>query len=118
MIRAVLFDLDGTLIHSAPGIIGCFEEVLEAAGRAPVERVDQRVIGPPLLATLKRLTGLGDGPQLDAIAAAFRARYDSSGVLLADPYPELVDVLQSIAKSGTKAFVVTNKRIAPTRLIA
>lgn len=118
MIAHVLFDLDGTLIHSAPGILGSFTRVIAAAGRTPVDAVDTRVIGPPLLVTMKRLTGLHDGPELDALLAAFRAEYDSVGVLQADPYPALDDVLAALHTAGRKSYIVTNKRHAPAQLIA
>ena len=117
MIRSVLLDLDGTLVHSAPGILASFRKVLGEAGITPVETVDERVIGPPLMTTLRRLSGLGDGPQLQAIAATFRDTYDTHGVLNTQGYPGLIETLQALGKSRD-SYVVTNKRIVPSRLIA
>ena len=85
MITTVLFDLDGTLIHSAPGILAAFRKVLADAGIEPVDAVDERVIGPPLMKTLARLSGLEPGERLDAVATAFKATYDTVGVYHADP---------------------------------
>lgn len=118
MIDHVLFDLDGTLIHSAPGILGSFTRVITAAGRTPVDAIDTRVIGPPLLATMKRLTGLHDGPELDGLLAAFRTEYDSAGVLQAEPYPALDEVLDALRAANRKSYIVTNKRHLPAQLIA
>lgn len=117
MIEHVLFDFDGTLVDSAPGIINGFKKVFAAEGIAPLEPVDSRVIGPALLATLRRLTGLGAGAELDRLAAAFRATYDADGVLDAHPYPALVETLDALGAERRRSYIVTNKRAAPTRLI-
>lgn len=118
MITDVLFDLDGTLVHSAPGILGTFSTVLADAGITPIDTVDERVIGPPLVPTLQRLSGLPAGPDLDSIAAAFRVLYDSKGAMEADPYPGMDEVLRAIQATGRRSFIVTNKRKIPARAIA
>lgn len=118
MIRAVMFDLDGTLVHSAPGILASFRKTFEVEGVKAVETLDESVIGPPLMATLARLTGIADQARLDALAQTFKAMYDTEGVRLAEPYPGMLDVLKQIRAGGGQSFIVTNKRIGPAGLIA
>lgn len=118
MITTVLFDFDGTLVHTAPGILNGFRRVLADAGITPAEPVDERVIGPPLLATLTRLSGLEQRDELDRLAAAFKAWYDTEGVLQAEPYPGLDEMFIALREAERRAFVVTNKRIAAARAIA
>lgn len=118
MIGAVMFDLDGTLVHSSPGIIASFRKTFEAEGVAAIAPIDESVIGPPLLATLTRLTGIAEGDRLNDIAKTFKATYDVEGVLRADPYPGMDDVLTQLAEMQCQSFIVTNKRIIPARLIA
>lgn len=118
MITTVMFDLDGTLVHSAPGVLNSFSKTFEAEGVVAVVPVDERVIGPPLLATLGRLTGIGDPDRLAAIAKTFKAIYDTEGVLIADPYPGMEDVLRTLTAARRRSFIVTNKRLAPARMIA
>ena len=44
----ILFDLDGTLIDSSPGILASFARVLAAHGLTPVVPLEPLLIGPPL----------------------------------------------------------------------
>ena len=50
MIKVCVFDLDGTLTHSHPGIYGCFRYALEKMG-LPEPKLEQlrRCIGPSLM---------------------------------------------------------------------
>lgn len=118
MIRAVMFDLDGTLVHSAPGVLASFRETFATEGVAAITAIDEKVIGPPLMTTLTRLTGIVDSARLDQLARTFKATYDTDGVLLADPYPGMIDVFRQIVDGGGQAFVVTNKRLGSARIIA
>lgn len=117
MSRAVLLDLDGTLVDSAPAVIATFRWVLDAQGFAPRVPLDHSLIGPPLGETLARITGLEPGDELDALARAFRERYDAIAAAETPAYPGLRDVLDVLRGMGFDLFVVTNKRIVPTRRI-
>ena len=118
MITAVLFDLDGTLVHSSPGVLASFRKTFDAEGIVPVATVDESVIGPPLLATLTRLTGIHDADRLQQLARTFKATYDTEGVLHADPYAGMTDVLKRLSDARCRSFIVTNKRLVPARMIA
>lgn len=118
MINAVMFDLDGTLVHSSPGVLASFRKTFDAEGVVAIAPIDEAVIGPPLLATLTRLTGIVDGDRLNELARTFKATYDVEGVLRADPYPGMDDVLRHLADINCQSFIVTNKRLAPARMIA
>ena len=56
----ILFDLDGTLIDSAPAILASFRNAFAEAGITPVVAIDESIIGPPLLETLQILSGSHD----------------------------------------------------------
>jgi phosphoglycolate phosphatase len=118
VITTVLFDLDGTLIHSSPGVLETFRETFAREGVTPVQAVDERVIGPPLLTTIERLTGITDAARVEELARTFRGIYDAVGALVAEPYPGLLEVLDALVGSGRRAYIVTNKRISPARRIA
>ena len=58
MVRSVLFDMDGTLIDSEPGILACLEHTRRALGEKPLPReVALRFIGPPLGDSFIRFCG-------------------------------------------------------------
>ena len=61
MIEAVLFDLDGTLTDSAPGITACIRHALEGMGEGHRIRDDLRwCVGPPLYESFLRLLETDD----------------------------------------------------------
>ena len=66
----ILFDLDGTLIDSAPAILASFRDAFARSGIAPVRAVDESIIGPPLTETLQLLAGTTD-PTGCAINSSF-----------------------------------------------
>jgi phosphoglycolate phosphatase len=114
---AVLFDLDGTLVDSRPGI--------EASLRVTFARHAPGVEPPPLDELLGRpLAGLLKGtlPGLDhtalpAVVATFTEHYDTQGWRLSRPYPGVRDCLRALADAGVRQVVVTNKRRRPTLAI-
>ena len=56
---AVLFDLDGTLTESHPGILHCVRLSLEEMGfTPPAEEIMRRFIGPPLWYSYTNFCGL------------------------------------------------------------
>lgn len=113
----VIFDFDGTLVDSAPAILGCFREVLVARGIAPKVAIDSTLIGPPLVETLARMTGLGDPAALLAMAAEFKNDYDRKGVFETATYPGIEAALEQLLEAGCHLHIATNKRARPTLLI-
>lgn len=111
----IIFDLDGTLIDSAPEIVAAMEHAfrLVVPGR-PFLR-EAFPIGPPLLESIGHLTS--DEDERDAIAAAFRERYDASDFEQTVAFPGVDDMLATLASTGRTVAIATNKRWAPTRII-
>lgn len=113
----VLFDLDGTLIDSAPAILASYREAFAAAGREPVIAIDDGIVGPPLLETLRLLAGTDDVSVIDGLATAFKASYDSTGYRQTAAYAGVDAMLRRLAEVGCVLSIATNKRLLPTRLI-
>lgn len=116
-IQYVLFDLDGTLIDSAPAILASYRDAFAAAGRTPVIPVDSSIVGPPLTETLQLLGGSKDPALIAELAAHFKASYDTTGYRQTAAYPGVADMLARLVAGGYRLAIATNKRLHPTRLI-
>ena len=114
--RHILFDLDGTLVDSAPSILAGFAAVVERHGVTPQVPLDSRLIGPPLLPTLQRISGVDDQTALQDMATTFKAWYDTEGYRHTVVYAGIDSSLRALAAHST-LYIVTNKRILPTRRI-
>jgi phosphoglycolate phosphatase len=116
-LRDVIFDLDGTLVDSKPGIERAAVTAVARVwpDRAPVPIAP--LIGPPIRAMLAAAYPDATEADLDALVAEFRAAYDGGDWRHTTPYPGLVEVLDAIGAAGGRAFVVTNKRHQATQLI-
>lgn len=113
-LKTILFDLDGTLIDSAPSILACFEDVLRQAGVPPCVPVTSSLIGPPLKQTLAILTGIANEDVLENLAARFRESYDSDGYKKSLIYPGIEDQLELLYTKKVPLAIATNKRRVPT----
>ncbi|MEI7429031.1 MAG: HAD hydrolase-like protein [Betaproteobacteria bacterium] len=114
---SIVFDLDGTLVDSAPGIISSFRAVLSQAGISPTGPLDQSIIGPPLRKTLSLLTGSNESKLLDTLCADFKKHYDQLGALETPYFPGIPTLLKNLINSGITLHICTNKRQFPCERI-
>ncbi len=105
-----LFDLDGTLVESGPGIIANIRHAMHTIGR-PLDEAHELnwVIGPPLRDIFARLLN-GDDPALvEQAANLYRDTYDSVGLLATALYPDVLTALDAFRAAGWRLFVATSK---------
>ncbi|MBK6630238.1 MAG: HAD family hydrolase [Betaproteobacteria bacterium] len=110
----ILFDLDGTLIDSSPGILASFARVLAAHGLQAAVPLEASLIGPPLAVTLKHISGIEDAALLARLAEAFKQDYDTAGYRATLAFGGVAEGLARLAGNGARLFIVTNKRMVPT----
>jgi len=115
--RTLVFDLDGTLIDSAPSILAGYAAAFEATGLAPHRALTADLIGPPLRQTLKLILGRSDEAALDALVDAFKSYYDSEGYRASQVYAGIDTLLSELAAQAAPLYLATNKRWHPTQLI-
>ena len=117
----VLFDLDGTIVDSAPGITATLAYTFEQLGR-PIPSPSKLLefVGPPILESFEHLAGMTEVEAHQALAV-YRERYLEHGVGNVTIYPGLADLLRSIHESPVALSLATSKpeslaRIALTSL--
>ena len=114
MFQHVLFDLDGTLVDSADGVLTALRRCLGRAGLEPRVELNRSLIGPPLPSMLATTTGSSDQALLSALERDFRTEYDSAGWRESPPYPGVPAALDALHEAGVGLHLVTNKRMVPT----
>ena len=117
----VLFDLDGTIVDSAPGITASLAYTFETLGR-PIPSPSQLLeyVGPPILESFEKLAGMTEAEGRRALDV-YRERYLAHGVGNVSIYPGLAGLLKAIHESPLALSLATSKpeslaRIALTSL--
>jgi phosphoglycolate phosphatase-like HAD superfamily hydrolase len=104
--QLVIFDLDGTLTDSAPGIVSSFRHALGEIGAAiPDDDLAGRIVGPPMHHTLRTM-GLEDP---DAAIAAYRADYTARGWAMNSLFDGIPRLLADLRATGVRLAIATSK---------
>lgn len=112
--NTIIFDFDGTLIDSAPGILATYAAVLEEAGITPLVELDQSLIGPPLAPTMQRVIGLDNEASLPILVERFKQLYGDIGIAQTPAYPDAELTLGCLKNAGMQLYLATNKRAEPS----
>lgn len=110
----VIFDLDGTLIDTAPDLMASLNHVMDLDGHARVSFQDMtRLVGQGARVMIERAWSIRGHPasqqQLDTAFAAFIAHYAAHMPGLSKPYPGLLSALDRLQAAGQRLAVCTNK---------
>jgi phosphoglycolate phosphatase len=116
-IRNVIFDLDGTLVDSLPGIAWSVEAALAECELPPRFSDIRPLLGPPVRDILAKVSDVTDALTLDALQSAFRRSYDSHGWRKTVLVGHVEAMLRALLDAGAHLWVVTNKPSFSTRLI-
>lgn len=115
--EAIIFDLDGTLIHSAPDLQAAANVALATLGRAPLDlETTISFIGNGVEKLVERslkATGqFSESLHADALALFLRY-YEQNMTTLTRPYPGVVGNLERLHAAGVALGVCTNKPTGP-----
>jgi len=109
--RAILFDLDGTLIDSAPDLAGACNEMRVERGLTPLPYLDlRRMVGSGARGMVGAAFGLAPGDAgYEALRDEFLARYESRMTRQTRVFDAMVPVLAWLAEQRIPWGIVTNK---------
>lgn len=108
----LIFDLDGTLIDSAPDLRTAVNEMLRERGRGPLSLPQVRgMIGdgaPALVARALVASGAKAAESASALPR-FMELYEHGAVRLTRPYPAVPETLAALRRRGYRTAICTNK---------
>jgi phosphoglycolate phosphatase len=104
--RIVLFDLDGTISDSAPGILASLRYAFDVNGLPPLDPTTEReLLGPPFYESLPPIIGQ---ERLWRVIESYRARY-AEAMYDTRAYPGVPELLAALAANGRRLAVATSK---------
>ncbi len=107
--KYLLFDLDGTITDSAPGIISSVEYALSKIGIIVQDKNElYRFIGPPFHVSMKEIYGVPE-EKLQESLAYYRERYSTTGIYDNLLFDGIKDLLSQLKDSGKIIVLATSK---------
>ncbi len=108
MYKTVIFDLDGTLIDTAPGVIVCGKYALKKLGMEEItDEQARRFLGPPLAESFPNIFGV-KLENVDEAVELFREKYNSQQYN-ALVYDGIIELLEFLKEKDVKIAVATLK---------
>lgn len=107
--RAILFDLDGTLLNTFEGITKTVIHALIEMGVEPPNQEDLGwIIGPPLESSFAKILGSADPKLIEEAMRIYRVRYEKTGLYESEMYPGVKNALEELCHVGD-VFLATAK---------
>lgn len=107
--KAILFDLDGTVINSKEGIFNSIDYTLNKLGMGKAsDDIKQKFIGPAIGYSFKTLYGFSEEEAENAVNI-YREYYGETGIFEMEAYKGLERVLAKLKSQGKKLAIATKK---------
>ena len=91
----ILFDLDGTITDSKPGIVNCIKYALDRHGIAYTSAILDKMVGPPFRVSMKEFFGL-ELDQIEELIKDYRSVYSTGGWRACKVYDGVFDMLAAL----------------------
>ncbi|MBP6744672.1 HAD family hydrolase [bacterium] len=111
MYKVAIFDFDGTLVDSTPGIVDVMKVVVDEYGFAP-EILDEwaLLVGVPLPKQMEIIMPEKSADFHLEVANRYRAIYDTMAIEICPPFPHMFTMLQSLKEAGVVITIASSKR--------
>lgn len=106
MIKNIIFDLDGTISKSAPGILNAFEYALEKMGKTYSRDDLYKYIGPPLRDSFVKELG---EESADKGVDFYREYYFKKGIFETEIYDGIKELIEELYDFGFDIYLATSK---------
>jgi phosphoglycolate phosphatase len=122
MALALIFDLDGTLVDTAPDLLSATNAVLAAQDRRPIDPASLRhMVGFGARSLITQAMAATGAPapeqEMEALVAHFIAHYRDHIADFSRPFPSVEATLKQLKAGGMRLGVLTNKPADLTRLL-
>lgn len=110
----IVFDLDGTLVDTAPDLVDTLNAVLAPEGVPPVAYADARkIVGAGARVMIKRAFAMHDmicdDANLERLFGSYLEYYAEHLADRSQPFPGVVETMDALATQGFRFAVCTNK---------
>jgi phosphoglycolate phosphatase len=114
----ILWDLDGTIINSFPGVFESFNHTFRTLGMPEVTAEQMKpFMGPPLRTTFRDVLKL-EPEKVEECIAVYRDFYlNQGGALNCYLYPGIIETIQKAKAAGITNSLATSKAERGTRLV-
>lgn len=104
----ILFDFDGTIFNTSPGVFKSFDKVVEYYNLDIDKSLYNKMIGPPLYESFSNILHLPESEIRNAIDV-YRKEYAKGRMFDCTVYDGVIDLIQSLRNAGKKVYVATSK---------
>ena len=118
--KAVLFDMDGTVLDTLADLTNAINHTLSDYGMPLLDkRQVAQYLGNGAAYLMSRAVPEGTPDALrEEMLRAYQPWYDSHCAILTAPYPGIVPLMQALREAGVKQAVISNKQDSAVRQLA
>lgn len=112
MIKACIFDMDGTVSNTINSIAYFGNNALKKAGLPAIETdIYKKLVGNGAKVLVERMlkTVGADESYYEEVAYEYNTKYDADFLYLTEPYEGIIDMLKALKQMGIKVTILSNK---------